>query len=198
MQKLLLHILIFILLIFLWFILDKYCYLYKGISLVHKDNHLPYNTKVQIDHNNSCFYELVPKSINGYQLEPQLIFLHDTMWIPTDIYNKETFQIDTTIYVWELCRFGYNKSELVIEAIDFFGKSYYLEPLEINGQYYSSFVDSQMIDESNFRWIQPAGTIVATIAILWMILLIIIPIYPLYIFYLLCKYEDECNINLRV
>lgn len=110
MPKIRIHIFSFILLAMLWLMCDKYCCRSKGICLVFKES-LPYNTKVQFDHNYSHYYALNPTSTNGYQLETQLIFLNnDTIWKPTEIYNKETLQIDTTIYVWYINCFGYNKS----------------------------------------------------------------------------------------
>lgn len=74
---------------FLFFLhFDRANYLNKGISL-KRYAILPYDTKIQGDHNCSGFYYFLPTKSNGLSLTPKLIFSNEHVeLIPTTI-NKD-------------------------------------------------------------------------------------------------------------
>lgn len=176
---------------FLFFLhFDRANYLNKGISL-KRYAILPYDTKIQGDHNCSGFYYFLPTKSNGLSLTPKLIFSNEHVeLIPTTI-NKDLHGEKDTIYISRILQYGYNTNDMVIEIIDINNLIFWLQPVRISGTIYVNSIEKEKIDNNSYHWITPMGGYAQFVMLMWIFILIIFPFSLLYELYLISTFIEN-------
>lgn len=159
--------------ILIFLFLDREMYLHKGFSVRKYDNILLYDTKIQRDQNVSGFYYFIPTSKYGLELCPNNIFLNGVWPEPTVIYHEEESKNDT-VYLTEICRYGYNDSELVIEVRDSVSGSFWLQPKRISKKEIRLFQIDAPLNKRAYHWVSPRGCMADGVSLTWLWLLLIL------------------------
>lgn len=193
---------------FLW--ADKCTYLSKGISIFSYDI-LPYNTKINGDHNSIQFYTFGPRGgcwEDGYELETQLYFQKMDS-VPTVVYDTQK-QTKEVLFIYRIDQYGYNDSNMIIKVTDLDRKQYYISPKKLdkpiqhtvryNGRkwtifgskYISIFTEDNNHDD--YKWVDLWGTKEYIAVLIWFFSFLLFPIYIIVFLVLinkLGKYRKE-------
>lgn len=193
-------------LVFLW--ADKYTYLSKGISIFSYDI-LPYNTKIDRDHNLIQFYAFVPRRGEGWQdgygLETQLYFQKMDS-VPTVVYDTIE-QTKEVLFIYRIDQYGYNDSNMIIKVTDLDKKQYYISPkkldkpiqhtVQYNGRewtiyaskYISIFAEDN--DHNDYTWVNLWGTKEHIAMLICFFSFLLFPIYIIVFCVLVAKIENS-------
>ena len=190
------HICILTIIFIVFYNLDAYIYYARGFSVFDHPS-LPFNTKIQGDHNSTKWYSFVPDNSRmiGYQLQPQL-YIYEVDDIPTIVYKNPELTNDTIIYIWGIVKYGFNNNCIVIDIADREENHYWIKPLFKNNQYYNILITDCDFNRKDFHWIELHSNFTFYCTLLWLITLIVgVPFLVIFVFWEMCllfrKYDDE-------
>jgi len=162
--------------IILFIPLDQYIHLSCGFSLYHHEI-LPFNTRLRGDHDVYRHYYFSSRhGFSGYSLTLDLYETGDSL-NPVGFVRQDFVRCNekNPCYHAYINSYGYNDSDLIIEAITENHDTLYVKPQKVNKEYRSTIVSPLNINWKEYRRIFLWSNFSALMLWVWLFSLVFIP-----------------------